>query len=150
MKATPYLNFDGDCRQAFELYKKVFGGDTFQMTYGDAPPPPEGSPPPPEGCGGDMPADARDRIMHVTLAHGQTAFLMGSDMPPSFGKTGSGGIAVALNCDDNAEAERVFQALADGGNVQMPMAETFWAERFGMVVDRFGTPWLINGIYKQP
>lgn len=147
MKTTPYLSFNGDCRQAFERYKQIFGGDTFQMTYGEAPPPPADAPPPPEGCG-DLSA-AADRIMHVTLAHGQEAFLMGSDMPPGMEKK-PGGISVAVNCDDNAEAERVFKALAEGGTVQMPMAETFWAERFGMTIDRFGTPWLVNGIYKQP
>lgn len=147
MKTTPYLSFHGDCRDAFATYKSIFGGEVFQITYGDAPPQPEGTTPP-EGCG-DIPASAKDHIMHATLAQGQTAFLMGSDMPPGFEK-GSGGISVALNCDDNAEAERVFNALAEGGNVQMPMAETFWAERFGMLVDRFGTPWLINGVYKQP
>jgi len=150
MKATPYLNFNGDCRQAFELYKKVFGGDTFQMTYGEAPPPPKDAPPPPEGCAGEIPDSAKDRIMHVTLAHGQVPLLMGSDMPPGMEKHGSGGIAVALNCESNDEADRVFKALAEGGNVQMPLGETFWAERFGMCVDRFGTPWLVNGVYKQP
>ncbi|HEY0332856.1 MAG TPA: VOC family protein [Stenotrophomonas sp.] len=149
MKATPYLNFNGDCRPAFERYKQIFGGDAFQITYGEAPPPPEGAPPPPEGCGGEVPASAKDRIMHVTLAHGQEPFLMGSDMPPGMEKKGNG-IAVALNCNDNAEAERVFNALSDGASVQMPLGETFWAERFGMLTDRFGTPWLVNGVYKQP
>jgi len=149
MKATPYLHFNGNCRQAFEAYKQIFGGDVFQMTYGDAPPQPAGAAPPPEGCG-DVATTAKDRIMHVTLAQGQAPFLMGSDMPPNMEKQASAGMAVALNCDDNAEAERVFKALAEGGNVQMPLAETFWAERFGMCVDRFGTPWLVNGIYKQP
>lgn len=147
MKVTPYLNFNGDCRQAFESYKKIFGGEVFQMTYADAPPQPAGSMPPPEGCG-DVSA-AGDRIMHVTLAQGQVPFLMGSDMPPGMEKK-QGGIAVAINCDDNAEAERVFKALSEGGTVQMAMGETFWAERFGMCLDRFGTPWLVNGVYKQP
>lgn len=148
MKTTPYLSFYGDCRQAFETYARIFGGQVFQITYGEAPPPPEGSAPP-EGCG-DVGPGAPDQIMHATLAHGQAPFLMGSDMPPAMERKGSGGISVALNCDDNAEAERVFKALSEGAQIQMPMAETFWAERFGMLVDRFGTPWLINGVYKQP
>lgn len=148
MKTTPYLSFHGECREAFATYKRIFGGEVFQITYGEAPPQPEDAAPPPEGCG-DVGASAGDLIMHATLAHGQAAFLMGSDMPPGMAKT-SGGISVALNCDDNAEAERVFAALSERAQVQMPLAETFWAERFGMLTDRFGTPWLINGVYKQP
>jgi len=147
MKVTPYLSFYGNCRDAFATYKSIFGGEVMQITYGDAPPPPADSKPP-EGCG-DIGPGAKDHIMHATLAHGQAPFLMGSDMPPGIEKK-TGGVSVALNCDDNAEAERVFKALSEGAQIQMPMAETFWAERFGMLIDRFGTPWLINGKYKQP
>ncbi|HBK45822.1 MAG TPA: VOC family protein [Xanthomonadaceae bacterium] len=144
MKTTPYLNFNGDCRQAFETYERVLGGELYLITYGEAP----ADAAPGEGCG-DIAASAKDRIMHVTLARDRMPVLMGSDMPPGMEKSNAGGIAVALNCDDNGEAERVFAALAEGGQVQMAMAETFWAERFGMLTDRFGTPWLINGVYKQ-
>lgn len=147
MNVTPYLNFSGSCRQAFALYKEVLGGELFQITYGEAPPQPEGVTS--EGCAGGMPEGADDLIMHVALMHGQAPFLMGSDIPPNMPQPGSGGVSVALACDDNAEAERVFKALSDGAQIQMPLAETFWAERFGMLVDRYGTPWLINGVQKK-
>jgi PhnB protein len=147
MNATPYLNFTGDCREAFATYQQVLGGELRQLTYGQAPPQPPGA----DGCGGgEPPPGSADLIMHASLLppQAQAPLLMGSDMPPGTQQQGRGGIAVALDCADNAEAERVFAALAQGGQVQMPIAETFWAERFGMLVDRFGIPWLINGTYK--
>jgi PhnB protein len=89
-----------------------------------------------------MPSEWGDRIMHARLQVGD-AVLMGSDSPPDRAESPKG-FCVMLQIDDPAEGERIFRALGDGGTVQMPYEETFWAHRFGMVVDRFGIPWMIN------
>ncbi len=135
MHATPYLNFNGNCREAFTLYQQLFGGELMLMRFADAPS---------DVCDG-MPAEVMDKVMHVTLAGRDGPIVMGSDAPPGRGAERTEGIGVALGFDDNAEAERVFGALAEGGQIQMAFGETFWSERFGMVVDRFGVPWMING-----
>lgn len=130
MSFHPYLFFSGTCREAFTRYQEVFGGELEMMSFADLP---EGE---------DGPTDQPDMIMHAALMI-DGALLMGSDDP-----TGDGGPmkGVAINCTvgDVAEAQRVFAALADGGDVTMPLAETFWAPMFGMCTDRFGTPWMVN------
>ncbi|HEX7047395.1 MAG TPA: VOC family protein [Gammaproteobacteria bacterium] len=132
MRMTPYLGFDGNCREAFEFYAKTFGGKVEMMlTYGGSP------------MGEDMPAEAHDRIMHACVV-AEDALLMGGDAPPGKHEAPKG-IMVALEIDDIAKAERVFNALAERGTVTMPFEDTFWVERFGMVTDRFGIPWGING-----
>ncbi|MEP6632691.1 MAG: VOC family protein [Luteimonas sp.] len=132
MKTSAYMNFDGDCKTAFEFYAKLFGGKILMMSaFGDSP-----------GCEG-MPDDARDKIMHARLAIGDD-LLMGSDCIPAFPYTGVQGASVALNVDEPADADRIFAALADGGKIEMPIQETFWAKRFGMTTDRFGVPWMVN------
>jgi PhnB protein len=88
------------------------------------------------------PPEKLDKIMHASLIVGDTV-LMGSDAPPQFFEKPQG-FSVSLVFDDAVEAEQIFNALAENGTVQMPIQETFWAARFGMVVDRFGTPWMIN------
>ncbi len=136
MKMTPYLGFDGDCREAFEFYAGLLGGTVeAMMSYGDAP---EAD----EMCAG-MPEGARERIMHACLV-AEGAMLMGGDSPPGH-HTSPAGIMVALEIEDIDRAERIFEGLADGGTVNMPFEETFWVEGFGMVNDRFGIPWAING-----
>ncbi|WP_286830395.1 MULTISPECIES: VOC family protein [Kordiimonas] len=144
MKVNPYLNFDGTCREAFEFYKDVLGGEIVMITtYGDMPPPEEGSEME-ENCGG-MPiaGDVADRLAHVRLVFGDGAVLMGSDCPPGMASQ-ERSTSVALQVTSAAEGERIFNALAEGGNVFMLYAQTFWAERFGMAVDRFGVPWMVN------
>lgn len=132
MKMTPYLGFDGKCRDAFEFYAGCLDGKIeMMMTYGGSP------------MADEMPPEAHDRIMHASLV-ADGALLMGGDAPPGRHETPKG-IMVALEIDDLARAERVFNALADGGTVSMPFEETFWVERFGMLVDRFGIPWAVNG-----
>jgi PhnB protein len=91
---------------------------------------------------GQAPPDWRNKIMHATLRVGEN-LLYGADSPPDHYRTPQG-FAVALETSDPAEADRIFNALADGAAIQMPMQETFWAKRFGMLTDRFGTPWTIN------
>ena len=131
MQLNPYLSFNGQCEDAFKLYEKCLGGKiVFMATYGDSPMA-EQAPP---GWG--------KKIMHATLAVGEQV-LQGADSPPEQYRTPQG-ISLSLNLKDAAEADRIFQTLAENGAVQMPLQETFWALRFGMLVDQFGTPWLIN------
>jgi PhnB protein len=131
MQLNPYLSFNGNCAAAFRFYEKVLGGNIpMMMKYGESP------------MAGQTPAEFRDKVMHTRLIAGN-AVLMGSDAPPDrFQKTQ--GVTVALGVDSAEEAERIFQALAENGTVTMPIAETFWAVRFGMLTDQFGTPWMIN------
>src|SRR5262245_42975291 len=131
MKLNPYLAFDGRCREAFEFYQKALGGQiTFIQTIGESP------------MASNMPAEAHHRIMHVTLQIGDQV-LQGADAP--LGQfTKPAGFWVAVEFDDVADGERAFNALAENGWVQMPFQPTFWAKRFGMVVDQFDTPWIVN------
>ena len=114
-----------------KFYEKVLGGKiAFMMKYADAP-------------GHEkMPPEMKNLVMHATLTvNGQTIF--GADAPPDrFQK--AQGIAVSLEIKDPAEADRVFAALSDNGHIQMPIQETFWAQRFGMLTDQFGTPWMVD------
>ena len=131
LKLTPYLSFDGHCEQAFKLYEQCLGGKiTFMQTYGDSP------------MAEQTPTEWRKRVMHATLSVGDQ-LLQGSDSPPGqYQKPQGFSIAIALN--DATEAERIFKALSEDGKVQMPLEETFWALRFGYLIDRFGVPWMIN------
>lgn len=131
MQLTPYLNFNGQCEAAFKFYEQCLGGTIIAMlTYGSSP------------MSDQTPPEWRDRIMHARLTVG-SATLMGSDaLPGHYEETK--GMTVALNTDTADEAERVFHALSENGTVQMPIQTTFWATRFGMLVDQFGTPWMVN------
>jgi PhnB protein len=131
MQLNPYLTFNGQCEAAFKFYEKVLGGKIeAMMTFGGSP------------MEDRAPAEWRDKIMHARLTVGANV-LMGSDAPPDRYEPMKG-ITVSIGVDDPAEAERIFHALAEGATVQMPIQQTFWAARFGMLTDRFGTPWMIN------
>jgi PhnB protein len=131
MQLNPYLQFNGDCAAAFRFYEQCLGGTiVMMMKAADSP------------MAGQMPPDQQDMIMHARLAVGDK-LLMGSDAMGG-GYAAPAGFNVTLGFDDPGEAERVFAALSDGGSVGMPLQETFWAHRFGMLVDRFGTPWMVN------
>lgn len=132
MEFHAYLFFsDGRCRAAFEHYAEILGGELETSTFADAPP---GQAPP------DLPGDL---LMHAALTVPGGSVLMGSDDPSGDGGPMTG-IAISLTVASDDEAQRIFDALADGGDVTMPMAEAFWASRFGMCVDRFGLPWMIS------
>jgi PhnB protein len=125
------LFFNGECEAAFKFYEQCLGGKIVtMMTYGDSPVAEQTSP------------ESRHQIMHAQLTVNDMA-LMGSDAPSAHFETPQG-FSVSLQFDDVVEAERIFQALAENGTIKMPLQETFWAARFGMLVDRFGTPWMIN------
>ncbi|HEY3698055.1 MAG TPA: VOC family protein [Spongiibacteraceae bacterium] len=131
MQLNPYLSFNGNCEEAFNFYAKVFGAKIEAMIRGGETPMAE-----------QIPQDRRDKIMHARLSVGGT-LLMASDTAGEHYKK-SEGIMVTINIEKPAEAERVFKELAAGGKVEMALQETFWAQRFGMLTDRFGTPWMIN------
>ena len=135
MKIVTSLSFPGNCREAFEFYARVLGGEiTAAMPYGDGPP--------------EMPVPAgiRDWLMHCWLQVGDQA-LMGSDMHPDYTSDmhkPKDGFDVTLHTDSVEEGRRLFEGLSEGGEVRMPFAESFWSPGFGGFTDRFGVPWMIN------
>ncbi len=131
MQLNPYLSFNGQCEAAFKFYEQCLGGKITAML------PYEGSP-----AATEVPPEWRHKIMHAHLTVGDQE-LMGADSPPQYHEAAQG-FSVMIGINDPTEAEHIFQALADNGTVRMPLQETFWAERFGMLVDQFGTPWMIN------
>lgn len=133
----PYLYFDGKAAEAMRTYHAVLGGELKVLRYSDAP---AGAGSPPPGCG---PSDMA-RVMHAML-HFDGGMLMASDVPNSQMAERMGGMSVNLTFTDTSKARQVFEALADGGTVRMPFGKTFWAEGFGVAVDRFGTPWMVGG-----
>ncbi len=127
-----YLFFNGNCAEAMRFYEKTLGGKLQAMlTYKD-------SPDPANSCG----PGEENKIMHACLVL-DGRMLMASDVPEGQ-RQPMGGFALALNYPTAAEARRVFDTLAAGGHVTMPMVKTFWSESFGMLTDRFGTPWMLN------
>ncbi|HKA33871.1 MAG TPA: glyoxalase/bleomycin resistance/extradiol dioxygenase family protein [Candidatus Binatia bacterium] len=131
MQLGPYLTFKGDCEAAFKFYEKCLGGKIEALV------PHTGTP-----AEQQVPPEWRNKILHARLTVGDDV-LMGSDAPPDRYEKPKG-FSVTLDVDKPADAERMFKALSEKGNVTMPIQKTFWAERFGMLVDRFGTPWMIN------
>jgi PhnB protein len=132
MQLNTHLTFNGQCEAAFKFYEKCLGGKIgMMMTWGDSP------------MAKQIPADWHKKIIHATLSLGDSRLTGGDALPDSYQKPQ--GFGVMVNIDAAAEADRIFNALAEKGAVQMPMQETFWAMRFGMLVDQFGTPWMING-----
>jgi PhnB protein len=131
MQINPYLTFNGQCAAAFEFYVQCLGGKIVaKLTYGQTP------------MAKQMPPEWHNKIAHARLMVGDK-LLMGSDSPPEHYEAMKG-FSVTLNVADPAEADRLFHALAEKGTVRMPIQKTFWSVRFGTLVDRFGTPWMIN------
>ncbi|MCD2423701.1 VOC family protein [Niabella pedocola] len=138
---NPYITFNGNCEEAFNFYRSVFGGEFgFMGRFKDMPPQ--------EGY--TMPEADANRIMHISLPIGNTA-LMGSDTGGEWasGHTVGNNITISFNPDSKEEADRVFGALSEGGNATMPMADTFWGDYFGMCTDRFAINWMIS-IHTNP
>jgi len=131
MSFHPYLFFSGGtCREAFERYQQIFGGELSIMTNDQAPP------------GEGMPGADGASVMHASLTLGD-GLLMGSDDPTGDGGA-KAGIAVSYSAPDEASAAQIFQSLADGGEVQMPFEPVFWSKGFGACVDRYGIPWMVD------
>ena len=138
---TPYLSFDGNTREAFAFYEKALGAKIeTMMSYADMPTPAT----PSEGCG-DAGVPSGDGIMHACLALPGGAMLFAGDTPPGMPYDGVKGVMLALQYDTVDQAHSAFNALSQGGQVTMPMAPAFWAETFGMLTDRFGVSWAVNG-----
>ena len=134
MKVEPYLFFNGHCDEAVEFYKKALDAEvTMLMRFKESP-----EPHPP----GTVPPGAENNVMHASFRIGDTT-VMASD-GCSTGETNFQGITLSLAVANEADAERRFAALAEGGKVQMPLAKTFWSPRFGMVTDRFGVAWMVS------
>lgn len=137
MLVQPYLFFEGRCEEAAEFYKRVLDAKVeMLMRFKEAPPQPAGAP---EGCA-PAPGDA-EKVMHMAMRIGESTVMM-SDGRCS-GKPSFEGIALSVSVPDAAAADRVFNGLAEGGQVQMPLGETFFAHRFGMTADRFGVSWMV-------
>src|SRR5438128_5695654 len=134
MQVQPYLNFDGRCEEAIEFYRKALGAEvTMLMRFKDSPEPPQ-----PGMC----PPGSGDKVMHASFRIGDTT-VMASDGRCE-GRPSFQGFSLSLTVPDEAEADRLFAALANGGQVRMPLAKTFFSPRFGMVADRFGVSWMIH------
>ena len=131
MQVNPYLAFDGTCAQAFKFYEQALGGKILMMmTVGESPMAAQATP------------ETKNQIMHAALQVGGVT-VMGADAPSGmFSKPQ--GFSVSLGIDDEAEAERVFTNLSVGATIKMPLQETFWAKKFGMLIDKFGIPWMVN------
>jgi PhnB protein len=138
---NPYLNFNGNCEAAFNHYKSVFGGEFSMFSrFGDMPSSEE-----------PMPTSEANKILHVALPIGAPEnVLMGSDCPPSFPNGVHGNLFnISVNTQSKEEADRIFSGLSEGGNVSMPIADTFWGAYFGMCADRFGVQWMVNYDYPK-
>jgi PhnB protein len=130
VQVQPYLSFEGRCEEAVELYRKALGAEvTALMRFKESPDPGMCSP------------GSLDKVMHMSFRIGDTT-LLASDGRCK-GQPNFQGISLTLTVPNDAEAERLFASLADGGQVQMPLTKTFFSSRFGMVADRFGVPWMI-------
>lgn len=131
MQLNPYLIFNGDCAEAFKFYAQTLGGQIESlMTFAGSP------------AAEHVPAEFADKVLHATMKiEGQT--IMASDAPPGKYERPAG-ISVAIGLNDRDRGERIFNALAENGRVEMPFQKTFWASGFGMCVDRFGIPWMVN------
>ena len=131
MQVNAYLTFNGRCEEAIRFYEKALGGKIVAMLTHKGTPAEE-----------HVPAEWRDKILHARLDIGDT-MLMASDSPPGHYEKPAG-FSVSLQVKTPEEADRVFNALAEKGEIRMPIEKTFWSPRFGMLVDRFGIPWMVN------
>lgn len=132
MQITTYLTFNGNCREAFQMYERVLGGKIiFMMTNGESP------------MAEQMSPAAKDRIMHATLSIPGGGAINGADHPENKAAKLSG-FSVSVTVKDKAEGERIFAGLCDGGEMRMAFQQTFWSPGFGMCVDQFGVPWMVN------
>ena len=139
-QVNAYLVFNGNCEEAFDFYKSVFGGE-FHMIgrFKDMPPMP----------GQELPESAKEKIMHVSLPLAKGSVLMGSDSNPAMGDVTFGqNISLAVGAESKEEADGIFTKLSEGGKITMPMGDMFWGAYFGMLVDKFGIIWMVS--FDQP
>ncbi|MEZ5344583.1 MAG: VOC family protein [Pyrinomonadaceae bacterium] len=136
---NPYLSFNGNAEEAFNFYRSVFGGDfeTFQR-FADIPAGPDET----HAIG----EDDKQKIMHVSLPIGEGSVLMGSDVLEAYGhgEVSGNNMSIAIATESREETERIFNGLSDGGEITMPLNDTFWGAYFGMFTDKFGIQWMVN------
>ncbi|MEU5366486.1 VOC family protein [Streptomyces sp. NPDC005925] len=128
-RLNPYLSFDGDARQAMGFYKDVFGGTLALHSYGDY---------------GQADAPNADKVMHAMLETPTGFTLMGSDAPPGVEHSAGNNFSVSLSGDDESELRGYWEKLSERGTVNVPLEKQMWGDVFGMCVDRFGVPWMVN------
>lgn len=132
MNLTPYLSFKGDCAEALKFYERCFNGRVInQSTFRNSPMAANTSP------------EMQDQILHISMQVGDS-YLMGSDIPEEHYQKPAPTCQIAIGIKDPAEAEKVFNALSEGSTIHMPLQETFWAQKFGMLTDRYGFGWMIS------
>lgn len=131
---TPYLTFNGNCRQAMTFYKDILGGDLELMDFASSPM--------------EVPDEAKNNIMHAILSTNSFT-LMASDTMPNQAVTNGNSVSLSINCQSVDEINHLFNSLSDGGEITMPLEDTFWGARFGMLTDKFGTCWMFNYDYPQ-
>ncbi len=138
---NPYLSFNGNCEAAFNFYKSVFGGEFMYVgRYKDMP-----------SSEHPIPASEKEKIMHISLPISKETMLFGADMSESMGGkiTAGDNISLSVNTESEADAKRIFNALAAGGKITMPQEKTFWGSLFGMLIDKFGINWMVSFEYKK-
>jgi PhnB protein len=134
---VPYLNFNGNAAEALAFYAKAFDGKIlFQQTFGESP------------MANDIPGEFKDKLMHATFQAGDLTFMVSDCMP---GQPVSGGtnMSLSLNFKSVADIDKTFAALSDGSNITMPLQDTFWGAKFGMLTDKFGINWMFNHDYEK-
>ena len=137
--AHPYLHFNGNCETAFNFYRSVFGGD-FESVQRFKEGPAEHP----------FPDHELNKILHIALPLSSASMLMGSDIPEAFPRAVNGtNFYISLDMESEEEAGRIFNKLAEGGNIAMPIDKTFWGAYFGMVVDKFGVQWMVSYNYAR-
>ncbi|MGZ5198667.1 MAG: VOC family protein [Telluria sp.] len=137
LQPIPYVLFDGNCEEAMRFYEKTLAAKLeATVRFSDMP-----------GCG-ELPAEQAGRLAHARLAFQGKGMLYAGDSHPMFGYEGVKGVMLTLNYDSVGQAQEAFAALSEGGKVSMPMAPALWAEVAGMLTDRFGVEWIINGVLK--
>ncbi len=135
---NPYLTFNGNCEEAFNFYKRVFGGEfSYLGRFNEMPPSEEGE---------EIPESEANKIMHISLPMSKETSLMGSDSSDVYGQATVIGnnFSISINAESKEEADRLYKELSDGGKQTMPMNTTFWGSYFGMLTDRFSVQWMIS------
>lgn len=134
MKTNPYLNFDGQAEEAFKFYQSVFGGELNAIKMSEAP------------NFDKLSEEERNRVMHISLPIGKDTILMASDTLPSMGQTLKKGnnLYISLHPESKKEADRLFNALSEGGEIEMALEKQFWGDYFGCFTDKFGVMWMVN------
>lgn len=140
LRVNPYINFNGNCEEAFKLYQNAFGKELNIMKFKDVPP----------DARQNISDAENDKVMHCELKLSEGHSIMGSDIPESFGKATIGqNTAISVEVDNENEVNKIFEKLSTGGNVTMQPGKTFWGAYFGMCTDKFGINWMVSYTYPQ-